>query len=120
MAQYIDEFLSGRTQKSKEEFRARPIEKQYASIIQWRRSRRLKDVTPRNAADILSSLSHTAELINNASEISDQEAQAIYSAISSLNDHVTRYMEQQRERRIRELEQQSQSIAAELAKLRGF
>ncbi|MBD5231459.1 MAG: hypothetical protein HDS66_04810 [Bacteroidales bacterium] len=120
VAQYIDEFLKGRSPQSCEEFRSRSIDRQYSSIIQWRRSKRIKESTPQSTAEIIDTLASVSRMIANAPEISDADRQSISDRLNSLHQQLDEYMERQRTRRIEELEQESRRISERLQELRGY
>lgn len=120
VAQYIDEFLKGRSQRACEEFRNRPLERQYSSIIQWRRSRRIKESTPQSTTDILDVLGKVSMMIANAPSISDDDCKSISAQLDSLRQQLDEYMTRQRSRCIEELEEESRRINARLQELRGY
>lgn len=120
MAQYIDEFLKDRPRGAREEFRSRTIERQYSSIIQWRRNRRIRETTPRDCAEILDTLAKVRSMIENTREISEADCGNIHSSLNSISTTLDEYMRSQKARKIEELEQQSRRISEELQELRGY
>lgn len=120
VAQYRDEFLSGRSQSAREEFLSRPLDKQYASIIQWRRNKRLRESIPAATSEIIAALDNVRDLISNAAEISQADASAINERLDSLHVHLAEYLEKQKARTISELEAESARIADKLRTLRGY
>lgn len=118
VAKYIDEFLKGRPQAARDEFKSRPIERQYASISQWRRAKRKKEETPRAVQDIYSLLERVREMVRNSDSISASEAGEIRANLERVGDELDRYMESQRQRRIAALESEQQRIAMQLEALR--
>lgn len=120
VAKHIDEFLKGRTPKAREEFLSRSLDRQYSSIIQWRRAKRIKERTPQSTEEILETISRLAEMIANAPEISESDSRDISERIGALQGKLTDYMEAQKLRSIQALEEESRRINARLSELRGF
>lgn len=120
VAKHIDEFLKGRSPKAREEFLSRSLDRQYSSIIQWRRARRIKESTPQSTAEILDTVSRLADMIANAPEISEADSREISERIGALQGRLNAYMEEQKLRRIRALEEESRRINERLSELRGF
>ena len=120
MAQYREEFLKGRSQAAREEFMARPLERQYSSIIQWRRNKRIKEATPRSTSEILETLVRVGEMIGNAPQIEEQDSRQIAERLTQLQEQLAQYMEHQKVRRIEALEQESRRISEQLQQLRGW
>ena len=119
VARFIDEFLKGKSEEAQQRFREKEIDKQYSSIMQWRsKSRRSQQpVSPGN--EILNELRGVKNKISKAPLINSQECRLIYSEIEALRSTLSIYEEEQKMRRIRELEAQKEAIAAELQRLRG-
>lgn len=119
VARFIDEFLKGKSEEAQQRFREKEIDKQYSSIMQWRsKSRRSQQpVSPGN--EILNELRGVKNKISKAPLINSQECRLIYSEIEALRNTLSIYEEEQKMRRIRELEAQKEAIAAELQRLRG-
>lgn len=116
---YMDAFLKGRSCSVIEKFKAKPLHLQYASIIQWRRRLSKQENTPKNTKEILEALRKVNALIINAPEISNEDIDAIKSELDGLHDTLRKYFEQQRRRRIDELEAQQRSISEQLELLRN-
>lgn len=119
VARFIDDFLKGKSEEAQQRFREKEIDKQYSSIMQWRsKSRRSQQpVSPGN--EILNELRGVKNKISKAPLINSQECRLIYSEIEALRNTLSIYEEEQKMRRIRELEAQKEAIAAELQRLRG-
>lgn len=119
VARYIDEFLAGKPEEAQEKFRARDINRQYSSIMQWRsKTRRAqKPLTP--GAELLSDLRSVKNKLVKAPTLTAQDCRALYAEIDGLRHALAVYEEEQKTRRIRELEAQREAIAVELQRLRG-
>lgn len=117
---YMDAFLKGRSEESKAKFRAKDVNLQYASIMQWRRKMRKEENTPKSTKEIIETLRRACALITNAPSISEEDSRAIEGELYVLEACLNEYNERQRQRLISELEQKSRMIAEELDKLRGL
>lgn len=119
VAKYIDEYLSGKSPHVADKFRAKDVNKQYSSIMAWRRKMRQEESTPESADVIIENLKRVSTLISNAPSMSDDEIEHLYEQLRLLRNQLDQYKESQRARRISELEQRQQEIARELLILRG-
>lgn len=119
VAQYIDEFLKGKSEEAQERFRAKDITKQYGSIMQWRSKLRKSQQPLSPGAELLADLRNAKSKISKAPNLTAQETRLIYSEIDALRHALAVYEEEQKTRRIKELEAQKEAIAAELQRLRG-
>lgn len=119
VAKYIDEFLKGKSEDAKEKFRAKDLSKQYSSIMQWRSKQRRSQQPQTPGAEIASDLRALKTKLSKAQALTGQECRVIYSEIESLRQALAIYEEEQKQRRIRELEAQKEAIAHELRMLRG-
>mgnify|MGYP006342328151 CR=1 FL=1 len=63
VAKYIDEFLKGRSPEMVAKFKSRDVEKQYFSIMQWKRKQRIESMTPKNADVIINALVNNVDSI---------------------------------------------------------
>ena len=116
---YIEEYLKGRSPEMVAKFRNRDVEKQYFSIMQWKRKQRIESMTPKNADEIIKNLKNIKNLIYNASELTQEDVKCIDSVISEIQESLKEYLQKQRARKIQELEQQQSEIARQLQALRG-
>ncbi len=116
---YIDQYLQDKKPEAAEKFRQKDINKQYATIMGWRRKLRQLEVTPKSADEILSRLKQLQELIYNLSEISTEDSKRIELQITALRSVFEECMERQKLRTIQELERQQQEIARRLQELKG-
>ena len=119
VAKYIDEYLKSKNPESAEKFRMKDVEKQYATIMSWRRKLRQEASTPESADVIVDYLKQARVLIGNAPEISAEDMKRIVEQLDMLRDYLTEYKEEQRKRQISELERKQEEIAQQLRKLRG-
>lgn len=119
VAKYIDEYLKDKSPTAVEKFHTKDVDKQYASIMGWRRKLRLEASTPDSADEIVDYLKHAKVLIGNAPEISQQDMERIKVQLQQLQDYIVEYQEVQRMQKIAELEQRQQEIARQLQRLRG-
>lgn len=120
VAQYIDEFLKGKGEQVCREFRERPVDKQYSSIIQWRRNKRIKERTPRSVTEIHNALAKIGEMIEHVPEIPEADSVKMFRSIEALSDQLRQYLERQKMRRIQMLEEENRRIQEELQALRGY
>ena len=116
---YIDQFLKGRGPESCERFRSKSLDKQYSSIMQWRRKLRREDSTPKSTREIIDALRRVNALVGNAPEMGEEDYNAIMAEVDTLLATVDDTVSRHREQKIRQLEEQSRLIAGELEKLRG-
>lgn len=119
VAKYIEEFLREKKPEFAEKFRNKDVNKQYASIMGWRRKLKHIEETPKSNDDILAQIQQAKSLIMNASEISAQEAKLIGEQIAELQNALAYSLEQQRIRTIQDLERKQQEIARQLQILKG-
>lgn len=116
---YIDAFLKGRSEEKKNKFKAKPLNLQYASIMQWRRNIAKRENTPKSTKEILDTLRKANSLIENSPSIEDEYRQAIEMELDSIRHTLDDYCEKQRQRRIDELEARQRDINAQLQQLRN-
>lgn len=119
VAKYITEYLKDKSPEFADKFRAKDVEKQYASIMGWRRKLRQEAATPESAEAIVDYLKQAKVLIGNATAISEEELKRITDQVELLRQYLEEYKESQRQRRIAELEQQQEEINRQLRRLRG-
>ena len=75
---YIDQFLKGRGPESCERFRSKSLDKQYSSIMQWRRKLRREESTPKSTREIIDALRRVNALVGNAPEMGGRGLQCYY------------------------------------------
>lgn len=119
VAKYIDEYLKGRTPEMAEKFRNKDVDKQYFSIMQWKRKQRIESLTPKNADEIVANLKNVKDLINNLAELTPEDMKKINLTLDEIQVCLNDYMTKQRVRKIQELEQKQSEIARQLQELRG-
>ncbi len=119
VARYIDEFLKGRSPKMVEKFRAKDVDKQYFSIMQWKRKQRLESIPPQDIDIIINNIKATKSSILNAKELTNEEVKKINILLEDIQKCLNEYISQQRVRKIQELEQKQSEIARQLQELRG-
>lgn len=119
VARYIDEFLKGRSPKMVEKFRVKDVDKQYFSIMQWKRKQRLESIPPQDIDIIINNIKATKSSILNAKELTNEEVKKINILLEDIQKCLNEYISQQRVRKIQELEQKQSEIARQLQELRG-
>lgn len=119
VARYIDEYLKGKSEEAQERFRSKEINKQYCSIMQWRSKQRRSQQPQAPGAELLSELKTVKVKLQKAPVLTGAECRMLYAEIDSLKQALAIYEEEQKQRRIRELEAQREAIARELQSLRG-
>lgn len=119
VAKYIADYLKDKSPEVAEKFRAKDVDKQYASIMGWRRKLRQEASTPESAEAIVDYLKQAKVLIGNAPSITDDELKRIAEQLDMLRRYLEEYKESQRQRKIAELEQQQEEINRQLRRLRG-
>lgn len=119
VARYIDDYLKGKSDEVQERFRSKDINKQYCSIMQWRSKLRRSQQPPTPGAELLADLRSVKAKMPKAAHLSAQECKLLYAEIDALRQTLAIYEEEQKQRRIHELEAQREAIAAELQRLRG-
>lgn len=115
---YIDEFLQGRGPEACERFRSKDLNKQYSSIMQWRRKVRIQESTPRSTREITDMLKKVGQMIVNAPEFAEDDASAVSHELEVLRQTVGVTLEKRREAQIQALEEESRRIASRLEQLR--
>lgn len=118
VSKYIDAFLKGRTKESADKFRAKDVNKQYSSIMQWRRKLRKQQETPQNVHDITEGLKKIRTLISNAPQLCEDDIQLIRHELAAIENELSETIKIQRLRKIEELESQQEAIRRELEELR--
>ncbi len=120
VAKYADEFLKGKSEEAKARFREKELGKQYASIMQWR-SKQRKSSGSREvcAADIAALIKQAKSELQRLSSLDERESRTLYAEIDALRLALGDYEEEQRQRRIRDLETRREEINRELQRLRG-
>lgn len=119
VARYIDEFLEGKSDEARERFLARDVNRQYSSIMQWRSKLRRSRQPVAPAVELLSDIKALKARIAKAPHLNAQECRQLYAEIDGLRQSLAIYEEEQKQRRIRELESQREAIVRELQSLRG-
>lgn len=118
VAKYIDAFLKGKSPAMVEKFRSKDVDRQYASIMQWRRKMRILQNTPQSVRDITDLLRKASENLVNAPLFSAADIEEITNEINRFKGALEECIESQRLRKIRELETQQEAIRRELEELR--
>lgn len=119
VARYIEEYLKGKPEEAQQRFRSKDINKQYSSIMQWRSKLRRSQQPLTPGAELLADLRSIKGKLPKAQHLSSQECRLIYAEIDALRQTLAIYEEEQKQRRIHELEAQREAIAVELQRLRG-
>lgn len=115
---YIDAFLKDRGPEACEKFRSKDLDKQYSSIMQWRRKMRIIENTPKSVRDISELLKKASQLIVNAPEITEEDVATVEADLEALRTTLHNTLEKHRREKIRALEEESRRIASQLEKLR--
>lgn len=119
VARYIDDYLKGKSEETQERFRSKDINKQYCSIMQWRSKLRRSQQPLAPGAELLADLRSLKNKLTKAPQLTAQDCRMLYAEIDALRQALAIYEEEQKQRRIHELEAQREAIAAELQRLRG-
>lgn len=117
IAKYRDAYLKTLSPSRREKFENKAESLQYASIMQWRRKMRIAQETPQSLTDILNAMQHTSALIENATDLSDEDRNTISNNIRMLDDSLARQGEKQKQERIATLRRKMEEMQNELQTL---
>ncbi|MDE5923940.1 MAG: hypothetical protein K2G75_01325 [Muribaculaceae bacterium] len=126
---YANEFLEGKSEKKVADFWAKPLDKQYSSIMAWKYRHNHHAENPtrrkRNAAagltagDVLRHMRALPELIGMISQMADRDFDAMYAALDEARNAVSNYHATRQARLVAELEEQRDAIQRRIDALNG-
>lgn len=115
---YIEQFLEGKSEERKKEFRSRSIERQYASIMTWKH-RNSDLISSDSYTDILQNIRELKKNIVKMPVISDKELVKLKKEIMELTSSINEYERLRNEMEIKALEAEQQRLSLRIAQLRG-
>ncbi|MCM1291253.1 MAG: hypothetical protein NC201_03535 [Prevotella sp.] len=112
-------FLKGKSQEYIDNFLAKDIDRQYASIKNW--EFRMKKINAEMADEdaIRQAIDNVKILLRKSKNINDNNLNSIRESIKSLHEEVDLLKARLRQNMISELERQQQEINEKLRKLKG-
>ena len=117
--QYIDEFFEGKSESVRTKFLAKPVEKQYASIMTWRsRNKKGADIT-RKEENLKSYLKGAFRVLKSTPRLEKDEMNELFNILEELKHELETYRENQRMADIAALEREKEALEYKLRLLRG-
>lgn len=115
IAMYLEGFLAGKPEGTREKFLAKDINKQYASIMAWkhRQGMAAKSSSDVTATDIANSVRSAARMIVKLETCSDADLKRINKAIEELQDQLNNFDKIKKERLLSQLENEQLRISRE-------
>ncbi len=111
-------FLQGRSQHFIDKFNARDFDRQYQSIMQWKRRASL-EAKPAAAAELMKILKKVIKTLDNGVEMTSSENQKIGKLLNGVREKLSNQQAIIRQREIEALERQYSAIARQIASLKG-
>lgn len=118
-----EEYLAGKSAEKREEFFAKPLERQYSAIQTWkhRRDKAMRKPKPaaEHPADIASHLGAACKAVNSGADLSDASLAQIRSLVEELASLIGAELNRRRDAEIEELQRRQEEIAARLELLQN-
>lgn len=117
---YAENFLKGKSDKVREAFYAKSLDKQYASIMAWKKRVSEKGM-PQTATigDVMNHLRMSNALLSRISELSTRDKAKIEEAMGKIRASIEDFEATKRQRAISDLENEIKAKSRQLDKLRG-
>lgn len=112
IALYRDAFLEGKDEETRRKFDEKDINKQYSSIIAWRRRRNISsdDDEQPSAALALELLKKAKKVINDLDSLSPRDSEKLWDAANEVADDVNNFDRIKKSRLIKELESEKEKL----------
>lgn len=118
--QYLEEYLKDKPEDWKGEFLAKPIERQYSTIMGWKRRNEIKSkARGLNPADVIKHASALASMIELTENFTEKEQQKMIEALDAAKEKITNFQRIRDARRLRALERQQEEIQQQINRLRS-
>lgn len=113
IAFYREAFLEGKDEEARRRFDEKDVDKQYASIISWKRRRNIaaEDDSEPSVPVILEMVKKARRHINILENLSQRDSDKLLQAINELFDDVANFHRIRKEKLIRDLEAEKEKIA---------
>lgn len=118
-----EEYLAGKTPEKREEFLAKPIEKQYSTLQTWKHRRdkaaRRQKETPKESATLAEALGAACRAVNPGADLSDGALAQARSLVEELASLIRAELDRRRQAEIEDLQRRQEEIAARLELLQN-
>lgn len=113
------EFLKGKSEAAVNKFMSKSIDKQYASLMAWKRRNSIEIGSTVTVADILKSLSRSRGNVVKLESLSDREAKKLLAELDNFKNTVDNFSKIQKERRLADMERERARIERDIEALRS-
>lgn len=117
IAHYKEAFLEGKSDEIRANFENKDINKQYASIVAWKRRQAGKSDNGVTVSSIVELLRNAKKAISQLSDLSDKDTEKIASLCNEVAEEAANFDMIKKSRKLRQLKEQQDSIARAIAEL---
>ena len=116
---YLDEYLKGKPEEKIREFHEKPLARQYAAIMAWkRRNEEREKGKGLSAADVIKHAVGLKTLIELTDNFNEKDMQKMREALDAARESLDNFHRMRKERELRQLEREQQELQERINRLR--
>ncbi len=113
IALYLDEYMSGKSEEDKNKFLEKPVDKQYAAIMAWKRRKEISGATgsPASPAAMLEVLKKIKKAIPELDSLSQKDSEKLRTALNEIIYDIDNFDKIKKAQLLRALEDEKDRIS---------
>lgn len=113
IALYIDEYMSGKSDEDRNKFLEKPVDKQYAAIMAWKRRKEIAGASgsPASPAAMMEVLKKIKKTIPELDNLSQKDADKLRSTLNEIIYDIDNFDKIKKAQLLRELENEKDRIS---------
>ena len=114
VAMLRDAFLAGKDAEAIEKFDAKDLEKQYISVMNWKRRQKLLKEGAQKAestiADVVNNIKKAHKNLHGLADLSEKDKNKLYAAVKDFTDAVENFDKMKKQQKITDLENEQNKL----------
>jgi hypothetical protein len=120
--QYADQYLQGKSEAQRQDFYSKPVERQYANIMAWkRRAEKRREASEEMSLDVADVIKHArslTSLIDLTGNMTQDEMRQMHEAVDAAKHALDNYYRVRNTRELQALKRQQEEIQRRIDQLR--
>lgn len=115
IALYIDEYLNGKSDEDRQKFYEKSVEKQYSTIMAWKRRREIanSNANPASVSAMVETFKKIKKAIGELDSLSPKDADRLRTGLNEIYSDIDNFDKIKKSQLLRELESEKERIARE-------
>ncbi len=115
IALYLEEYLNGKSDEDRQRFYEKPVEKQYSTIMAWKRRREIanSNANPTSVSAMVETFKKIKKAIGELDTLSPKDADRLRGALNEIYYDIDNFDKIKKSQLLRELESEKERIARE-------